>query len=184
MKVPANLTQIADAVKKGKQTQRTTVRGLLKSFGTTRRGTQVTKEIKQQLHAFGLDTSPSFEDVDMDSPVSYVVFTGKPVTNDSAHNDRKQVTPSMDRHAEIRDLIRDVLKAEFAKAAHAEPQPEALQTLSIDVSEGAMIRWKALQEEMAPKADNEIFTSMLDLFTVRGSLTTKTPTQVNVRRMA
>lgn len=180
MKVPANLTQIADQVKKGKQAQRMTVRGLLKNFGTNRRGTNVVREIRQQLQAFGLDTLPPFENVDMDSPVSFVLLTTNPSPKEVI--ERKTVGTTTDRHAEIRDLIRDVLKAEFAKANA--PEPEALQALTLEVSDGTMIRWQALKDELAPKPDNEIFTSMLDLFTVRGSLTTKPSMQMSVRRTA
>lgn len=169
-----NVSAIAQQIKKGEPIKSTTVRTLLKSFDAARRGSKIVTAIQEQLEAVGLSTVPDLTEASIDAPIQFVLIQERKQPSMAAR--RSQAPASDSNLADIRALIRDVLKAELA------PKAESTEILSLAVTDGVMARWKALQAELTPKTDNDILTSMMDLFTVRASLVTRTPVAENVRR--
>lgn len=70
-RVPPELVQIADAVKKGAAPQHATVRSLLEWFSAHRRGSYVVQRIRDSLSSLGLRTVPDFDAVWIDADIIF-----------------------------------------------------------------------------------------------------------------
>jgi CBS domain-containing protein len=75
---PAELLAAAEAVKKGEQPHRTTVRNLLTWFGAQRRGSFIVWLIRTRLDSLGITTEPDFNSVWIDAEISFVPIAARP----------------------------------------------------------------------------------------------------------
>lgn len=73
--IPKQLTEIADALRKGETPSSETVRTLLSWFGAQRRRYSAVENIRRSLDQLGIKTDPDFELAYIDAPIRFILRT-------------------------------------------------------------------------------------------------------------
>ncbi|MFI5089709.1 MAG: HNH endonuclease family protein [Terriglobales bacterium] len=81
-KIPQQVLEIADRLRKGEQVRRRTVRSVLKWFGAARRGSNILPDIKTALAGLGIRTEPELQQTELDSHVRFLL--SDPASSDNA----------------------------------------------------------------------------------------------------